>query len=97
MCSEGFVFYCIILPEGDPDAFGFLVFRHDFVNRYVVGYSAAPQVQESKFYIGNAPFEGVGEDGTIKMSQVVTTDAQPGIYDTMTSQAPMIEVLKRTA
>ena len=49
---------------------------------------------ESKFYIGNAPFEGVGEDGMIKMSQVVTTDAQPGEYETMTSQAPMIEVLK---
>ena len=64
------------------------------ISRNAVGYSATPQVAENKFYIGNAPFGGVGADGTIKISQLVTTDAQPGGYDTMESQAPMIEVLK---
>ena len=49
---------------------------------------------ENKFYIGNAPFEGVGADGTIAISKLVTTDATPGVYDTMTDEAPMIEVLK---
>ena len=49
---------------------------------------------ENKFYIGNAPFEGVGADGTIAISKLVTTDATPGIYDTMTDEAPFIEVLQ---
>ena len=59
----------------------------------IVGYATTPsQIAANKFTLGTASFEGLGQNAVVSISNLLTTTAAPGSYDTMATSAPQIQV-----
>ena len=63
----------------------------------IVGYATTPsQIAANKFTLGTASFEGLGQNAVVSISNLLTTTAAPGGYDTMITSAPQIQVWNGT-
>ena len=59
----------------------------------IVGYATTPsQIAANKFTLGTTSFEGVGQNAVVSISNLLTTTAAPGSYDTMDTSAPQLQV-----
>ena len=59
----------------------------------VVGYTTTPtKIGDMKFSLGTAPFESVGEDGLVKVADMVKSSALAAGYDYREEQAAALQV-----
>ena len=63
----------------------------------IVGYVSTPSdIAVNTFTLGRIPFAGVASGTTINIADAISCTAAPGGYDTMTTQAPQLQVWNGT-